>query len=328
MSKLILKLKDLKNAKKENKMIYFNLVAHKDIIDNHYEKLRIKLNNRIDSSSLNLQAKSFITENLKLILEGEPAVIKDIDSRFKEIQTHTARIKSKLSKIFDYIGFRTKSNNGDYDAYELALMLGTRTCLYCNRNYTLTISKGYRKTDKITRPEFDHFFDQSDYPLLALSIFNLIPSCKICNSTLKHTKKFTLDNNLHPYKDDVIDFYKYSYVPHDVGSILGGKSELSVKINIVSDDKNLDKKIVNSKNIFKLEDIMSGHAEELKDILEIRHRFSSRYFEELLKKYYLLGLNYEEIYRIVFGTYSLEKDFGKRPFSKLKKDLLKELGII
>lgn len=309
-------------------MIHFNLIAHKDIIDNHYEKLRILLENRILGSSLNLKAKEFIHNNLMLILKGEPTDIQRIDSEFKAIQKHTINIKTKVSKIFNYKQFTVKSNNGGYDAYELASQLAIRTCLYCNRNYTLTISKGFKKEDKITRPEFDHFFDKAESPLLALSIFNLIPSCKICNSTLKHTKKFKLDKNIHPFKDDVVGFYSYTYLPYDVRAILGGKSELSVRINIDSEDKNLDKKIVNSKNIFKLEDIMSGHAEELKDILAIRHRFSSRYFEELLKKYSLLGLNYEEIYRIVFGTYSLEKDFGKRPFSKLKKDLLKELGII
>ena len=200
--------------------------------------------------------------------------------------------------------------------------------MYCNRNYTLTVEKGKNKIDKITRPEFDHFFDKSENPLLALSIQNLIPSCKTCNTSLKGSKKFNLTSNLHPYKDEVIDFYNFAFVPHDVKSIIGGHSNLSVKLNIGSGNIKIDKKINKSNEIFKLEDIMSAHSDELKDLFNIRYKFSERYFEELFNKYKALGLNYDDVYKIVFGVEYNELDFANRPFSKLKKDILKELNII
>ena len=73
---------------------------------------------------------------------------------------------------------------------------------------------------------------------------------------------------------------------------------------------------------------MSGHSEELKDLFDIRYKFSQRYFKELFETYEKLGLSYEEVYRIVFGVHFIEDKFNQRPFSKLKKDILKELNII
>jgi hypothetical protein len=37
--------------------------------------------------------------------------------------------------------------------------------------------------------------------------------------------------------------------------------------------------------------------------------------------------NVDEIYRIAFGNYYFEKDFNKRPFAKLTKDIIENLGI-
>jgi hypothetical protein len=47
----------------------------------------------------------------------------------------------------------------------------------------------------------DHFYDKDTYPFLAISIFNLVPCCHICNSKFKHTKNFYNLEDLHPYED-------------------------------------------------------------------------------------------------------------------------------
>jgi hypothetical protein len=309
-------------------MIHFDLSVNQSIIDEHYKKLETYLKNKLHDSSINKQVKDFIQDNLKEIIISKPEELLKINKQFTTNTHYNLTTKRKVKNLFNYNYFSKKSDNGRYDAYDLANKLSIRSCLYCNRNYTLTVKRGNRKIDKITRPEFDHFFDKDENPLLALSIYNLIPSCKICNSTLKGRKKFNLNNNLHPYVDDVIKFYKYKYIPHDVKSILGGATNLAVEIEVNSGDSAIDKKIINTKEIFKLEEIFSSHSDELKDLFDIKHRFSDRYFEELFKKYNSLGLNYDDVYKVVFGSYYQEKDFSKRPFSKLKNDILKELGII
>lgn len=53
--------------------------------------------------------------------------------------------------------------------------------------YTKTVFD--EEGEKITRPTFDHWFAKDDHPLLALSFYNLIPSCNICNSSVKGKKE-------------------------------------------------------------------------------------------------------------------------------------------
>jgi 5-methylcytosine-specific restriction endonuclease McrA len=234
---------------------------------------------------------------------------------------------NKIKEIFNYKNFINK-NKKKYDAYDLAKKLDVRVCLYCNRQYTLTVKTGNRKEEHITRPEFDHFFDKDTHPLLAMSIFNLIPSCSICNSTLKGTTKFNLKDYIHPYLDNYISNYRYTYKPYNVTSILGGNSDLAIKLVFTKKTPAINVKISNSAKIFELENIFSNHSEELKDLFEIRYKLSSSYLEQLFTTYKSTGISYEDVYRIALGTHYDEPDFIKRPFSKLKKDLLKELGVI
>jgi hypothetical protein len=303
-------------------MIYYDLSAHPEIINAHYEELEKLILTRTEASPLIVAMKKFIKTNLKTILTGIPSEIFEINSKFIKIKQKKKNESLIVKSIFNYSEF-SKKNEKRYCAYTLADNLNIRTCLYCNRQYTLTVIN----KDQITRPEFDHYFDQGTYPLLALSIYNLIPSCHICNSTLKHTRPFDLDNYVHPYVNkDVLKQYRYTYLPHDVTSILGGSSKLQVKI--VSEGQPDSVKINNTKEVFKLEDVFNGHTEALTDLFDIRYKLSERYLEELMKTYKHLGINREEIYKLAFGVHYSEDDFVRRPFSKIKKDILKELGVI
>ncbi len=162
--------------------------------------------------------------------------------------------------------------------------------------------------------------------MLALSIYNLIPSCTICNSTLKGTIKFGLETHIHPFIDSCLSNYKYSFKPYDVSSILGNSSNLEVVITTDADP--ISSKLTTTADVFKLEAIFNGHSEELRDLFDIRYRFSKTYLDQLFSTYSPLSISYEEAYRIAFGVHYNESDFGRRPFSKLKKDILKELEII
>jgi len=311
-------------------MIHFDISSKTKIISIHFNSLiKDYLIESINASTINKELKKFIKVNLYEIITGTPEVIKKLNTRFKRLDSYSNSkiMQGKVSNIFDYKRFRTKSVSL-YDAYDLANNLGVRSCLYCNRMYTITVAKGTKANQKITRPQFDHFFDQAKNPLLALSIYNLIPSCTICNTSLKGRKEFTLSSYMHPYIDNYINQYAYRFIPHNVSSILGRKSNLEVEVAIKTDQLGDFVKIKNTSELFKLSEVMSGHSEELKDLFDIRYKFSQRYFKELFSTYQKLGLSYEEVYRIVFGVHYIEDDFSQRPFSKLKKDILKELSIV
>jgi len=81
-----------------------------------------------------------------------------------------------------------------------------------------------------------------------------------------------------------------------------------------------------------LDDIYSYHSPlEVKDLIDFNSSFSSEYLKILFEK--KLGDFHEEktqaeVYRMLFGTELYPEDFRKRPLSKLKYDILKDLGII
>lgn len=217
-----------------------------------------------------------------------------------------------ISSIFKYTGgFARKSS--PYSAYDLAESLDMQTCTYCNRIYTKTV----RNPSKITRPEFDHWFPKETYPVLALSFYNLIPSCHVCNSSVKGNIRMSLDDYIHPYVDSNLA-YKFSY-------LISKYNTYKFKINRVPGSKE-DATI----KAFKLEEIYSTHEDEIKDLVRLRKLYSPSY---LLKLRTLLSeadqkISIEELYRLAFGTHINEVDFHKRPLSKMKKDILMELGVV
>lgn len=112
----------------------------------------------------------------------------------------------KIRSIFDYDNFVKK--NGDWNAYELCKDSLTRTCPYCNQSYAFTLQAGTRGF----RPTLDHYYSKDDYPHLALSLNNLVPSCYTCNSNLKGKKDFFKIPHLNPLWDDENISFSFSHV--------------------------------------------------------------------------------------------------------------------
>src|SRR3546814_568677 len=108
--------------------------------------------------------------------------------------------KENIKNLFKYDSFISKDEDHTfefYNGYNLAENMPINTCIYCNRLYTHTIITD--KREFIARPTFDHWFPKATFPLLSLSFYNLIPSCNVCNSSLKGTKTMALKNIFHPY---------------------------------------------------------------------------------------------------------------------------------
>ncbi|MGN6178838.1 MAG: hypothetical protein ACTHNW_06635 [Mucilaginibacter sp.] len=222
----------------------------------------------------------------------------------------------QLEKIFDYTGFC--KTNDYYTAYQLSSALNRSTCTYCNRTYTSTITEP--ETGKpIIRPTFDHWFPQSKYPLLAVSFFNLIPSCYHCNSSVKGADPFNLKDHTHPYVDiSQNDDFEFGYIY---------LTKLNKYRILLKDTDTLRSKSRKTLEQLSINDIYDAHQGELNDLITIRKNYSQSYIKTIQN---LLGgkLSNSEVYKILFGVELQKKDFYKRPLSKFKYDILKQLGIL
>ncbi len=311
--------------------------------DEHIKSLIPTILNKVNKLENGNKIKTCLTEEkIKWILGESPKKLRQINLLFlrniipdfklqdwedylkikktKSFNTEENHLKGvfddtlmKAKEIFDYDNFNKKKST-KYNAYNLAKNLDIPTCPYCGRMYTKTV--GRKNGKKITRPTFDHWFPKSKYPLLALSFYNLIPSCNICNSSVKGDAEFALNTHFHPYNK--VDNLKYTF-SYD----LKHYEEPDIKIKA---EKGISE---NSVKAFELEEIYKTHNDELGDLLKIKQAYSERYIDilnNMLNKG--ITLSKEEVYRLAFGAYLDEDKFDRRPLSKMKKDILTELRII
>lgn len=230
------------------------------------------------------------------------------NSTFKNI-THRDNIV--LKNIFVNNGYEKI-----IDKWDFINNIKIDTCSYCNRNYIYTTRK-----NKHIKPEIDHFYPKSKYPILGLSYFNLIPSCKSCNGFGAKEENDPHNEGLkNPYLIDSKDFM----LSHKINNIsiinpIIGKSDVEVFF-LKSIPGHL--KVFNLKDLYELH---HDHAIEL--VIKNRIKYSKKY-REYLASYKGLKFSKSEIDRMILGNYSLEKEQHKRPLSKMYQDIGRELGLI
>lgn len=298
------------------KIIKAKRAFHIGMLDFVFERIdKIRKIKKVDTSKIECFFDIIINENIDDILIGTPQRLIDINDKINPLINTSADIRKGVEYVFNYESFTKKQTK--YDAYRLSEFLDINTCTYCNRNYTNTVIRN--NGEKLTRPQFDHYFDKASNPLLAISFFNMIPSCSICNSSIKGTHKMNLHHYLHPYIDNKIDEIRFTYK-------YSQDTKSGLKVKVITPDPSKSKNTIET---FAIEQVYNSHTSELLDLLKTRQYFSDKYLSilssNLLKN---VVVSKEDIYRIVFGTEYNSINFVNRPFSKFKSDILKELGII
>lgn len=196
-------------------------------------------------------------------------------------------------------------------------------CPYCNRSYIFTSSK------RGTRPQYDHYFPKSKYPYLALSMYNLIPCCSVCNG-LKHDDDTVENPIIYPYQDSYgvqAEFVENGVDADNIASWLGAAPKYEIKIQCKDEiDPDLKKRIEQAVKTFRLEDLYSKHSDYVKDILRTAYIYHDDYFTGLVTQYPDLFHSKEEAKDFVFFNYLEEKDWGKRVLAKLTHDLAQKIS--
>lgn len=272
------------------------------------------------------------------------------------------KAKNCCKKIFNYKEFVRMQE----DAYWLLRNLNVRVCPYCNRIYTVTLpSRGELDGDekfRASRATFDHFFSQSKYPYLALSLFNLVPCCFACNIS----KKKDNEGIIYPYEEEFGKEAVFRVVPdmegvtvNDSCNLLGflhGENDrfdikfmagnmillrkdasLKDRLSGISEE-NLRKSIQESIVTLNLEELYKEHKMEIKEILWNRYCFDEQYVKTVVcpliqKKIRQEGkeIDEREVERLamnmLFFTHINQSDWGKRPLSKLVADILQQVEV-
>lgn len=114
-------------------------------------------------------------------------------------------------ELFNYSNYRKKPACANRAT---ALGYVKRACPYCNQ--TMVRVPKLEKNSSAERIasallDIDHFVPQVRCPYLALSFFNLIPSCHPCNSNLKGKLDFRHTSHVHPFERSFDDCFVFVF---------------------------------------------------------------------------------------------------------------------
>ena len=205
----------------------------------------------------------------------------------------------------------------DY-GYEFFKILDIRTCPYCNRQFVFTCDRKIK-----TRPEYDHFYDKSEYPLLAVSFYNLVPSCHVCNH-VKGTKHIKLNPYFRGFKSKflIADKDKYKKAMN-ANKALNLKTEKDFCLKYSHPTKH---EKANIKNL-GLDELYNEHKDYVLDIIEKAVSYNDGYKESLLDSMAVSDYSLMNVHDFVWGKYLEVANQEKMPLSKLTKDILDQLDI-
>ena len=286
-------------------------------------------------------------------------VLEEIIDGFKPLESDAKEI---YKEIFDYRKFSGSNQSiSERTAYWLQKQLDVKVCPFCNRIYTTTLF------NRSVRPAFDHFYPKSTYPYLAVSLFNLIPICDICNKA----KSNKIDPIIYPYDESFDECFEANLPLHAAFRVLpngdqpwyvlyGQSEEFTLQFHPTdSADETLEERrggvlvladldnrfpaenhkywerVINSIKILKLEDLYDTHKNEIMRILRNRYIYNHTAIISILKPFLQTknhntsdaALTLEAQNMLYFANLDPE-DWGITPLNKLKADILKQMDII
>ena len=222
--------------------------------------------------------------------------------------------KKLVEKVFRYDRFSVCAF-----AYNFLDAMNVNVCPYCNRQYIFTL-----KNHK-ARPQFDHYFPKSIYPYLALSMYNLIPSCGICNQA-KSALDTVKDPILYPYEDEFGDEVKFKIHNKSAKAMHGLSDDFDVEIKPEScASADLKTKVTNQSKQLALGDFYKKHKDYIKDLALNHFVNSPARISELITKFPTLFKSEDDVRNTLYMNDIRKDNWGKRPLAKLTCDVIEEL---
>jgi len=236
----------------------------------------------------------WIFDNIEHIILGDIEVLSLAKAEFNIYIKQLSKIDlqylfSKLGIFLDEYDYFIKAS--EWNAYKFQRELGITVCPYCNTQFVFVYE--HEEAGR-TRATLDHFYDKATYPFLAVSIYNLVPSCKVCNSDLKNTKKTDISTHYSPYEKSILENLKikrqvgnmFNKSESDevdyVGSILGVNEDFDIIFDYPKDNSIVSNKIKGNIELFHLDKIYNHfHKTYVQDIIKKSIIYNEAYLNQL-----------------------------------------------
>lgn len=192
----------------------------------------------------------------------------------------------------------------------------------------LTRNSEIKLEEKYSHFTLDHVLDKGSHPLLALSLYNFVPSCYSCNSKFKGTKQFINTSSmayLSPTSDKFsfsndVKFKLYFHNTKDISTIQDKNDyilDFSYSKNQIEYENYID--------TFKLKGRYIFHKDEVIGLLKKKERYSASQLDEISS---IVKISSEQIKKDIFGKELFESNIQDMSMAKFKQDIAKDIGLI
>ena len=223
--------------------------------------------------------------------------------------------KELLNDIFKYKEYSKRNIT-----VEILRRMNVEVCPYCNRQYIFTIGSGK------VRPQLDHFYPKSQYPYLALSLYNMIPSCGICNMA-KSSLNTVYEPVLYPYDEEFGYSNRFGIKIKDnanyVKVLQGVSSEFTIILSKVEDTN--EKVIRNQMEKLHLDELYNQHIDYVMNIIKSRYINTAERINEIYIRFPNIFHSYQEVKTALHTIDTRKEAWGKRPLTKLTYDIERQL---
>lgn len=263
-------------------------------------------------------ATRYMRLHLKEILLGSPEKLVEIKqyvlNRYLGIfdDRSDGSYNKRVLWAFDFEGYRKDK------LVRLAKWLDVKTCPYCNAHYTLYLDeKDVKKhPEGLAKFQFDHFLNKADAPFLSMSLYNLIPSCAVCNGS-KSGADWPIE--LNPYVTDISSLYTFRlYKPYRLWS--GTKPKGAIKV-LLKPNSSVYKKIVETlDHDVHLSKRYGRHWDVAQDMFNRAYTYPYYSNPDNFKNM-LAPLDVDKFKQIWMGTSPDKSDIDNRPLTKFMQDM-------
>lgn len=264
-----------------------------------------------------------------VIIRLQPDCFDWFHDRYFDTLTQNINLSKKITvgqtamKFYEWVSDRMRYQDVR-SSWLLSFMkkLNIKTCCYCNAQYASTFVEG---EDKMASYDLDHYYPQSKYPYLSTSFFNLVPSCGCCNRHKSNHDDFHYPLYVSKHKQ----MLHLKLRPESIIRYCLAVNENSLKIDLC-DGIDAPLGFANGYDeVFHIREIYTAHTDEAEEIIWKSRIYSSSYRDQLQQSFKkLFGNDIDKFMRLYLGFYSKESDILKRPLSKLKQDIAKQMGLL
>lgn len=268
-------------------------------------------------------AKHFkgIVSDFAELISAPPNVLFQLKVHFdKKSKTKKEEIKQELNLVGLYEIFIDKEcpfmvGKHPYNSNVLAKGINIKTCPYCNENTSYTFF--YKSNSRYRRTfDWDHIIPKDKYPFLAMSFFNLLPACKVCNQL-----KNNISIKISPHMDFNPDLTYSFFVKGTNSEFITDTKALKLMLKV---NRNVNgKAILHAMSVTGTDARISTQLDLVQDILNKKRIYESSYWPALEKFVNGKTNNKLRAETLLFSVYFNHQDYYKRPYSKLTSDLIK-----